>query len=184
VACLAAAGLFFGATSAAAQGGAADAVKRGEYLVVFGGCHDCHTPLKMGPQGPEPDMALALSGHPAAMKMPPIPLPQPPWFWTGNITMTAFAGPWGVSYAVNLTPDNETGIGQWTEQMFVDAMRTGKHAGVGRPILPPMPWRNVGALTDADLKALFAYLKSIKPIKNTVPPAEIATPGKEGPVRP
>jgi mono/diheme cytochrome c family protein len=157
-----------------AQAGAGDALKRGEYLVTFGGCHDCHTPLRMGPNGPEPDMTRALSGHPAQLNMPKAPKVDAPWFFTGSTTMTAFAGPWGVTYAINLTPDEETGLGHWTEKMFVDAMRTGKHAGVGRPILPPMPWRNVAALSDADLKALFAYLKSIKPIKNMVPAAEIA----------
>jgi mono/diheme cytochrome c family protein len=162
------------ASGAWGQAGSNDAVKRGEYLVNFGGCHDCHTPLRMGQSGPEPDMTRALSGHPAQLKMPKAPTVDAPWFFTGSTTMTAFSGPWGVSYGINLTPHDETGLGRWTEKMFVDAMRTGKHAGVGRPILPPMPWRNVAALTDADLKALFAYLKSIRPIENMVPTAEVA----------
>lgn len=147
-----------------------DMVKRGEYLVTITHCHDCHTPWKDGPQGPAPDMSLALSGHPEAMKLPDPPKPVGPWIWSGAGSNTAFAGPWGISYAINLTPD-PTGLGSWTEKMFVDAMRTGRHAGVGRPILPPMPWPNVGKMTDADLKALFAYLKSLKPIKNSAPAA-------------
>lgn len=168
-----------GTASADAQAPAGDPVKRGEYLVNFGGCHDCHTPLKMGPRGPEPDVDRALSGHPAALKMPAAPKVQEPWGWAGASTMTAFAGPWGVSYAINLTSD-DTGVGKWTEEMFVQAMRTGKHTGVGRPILPPMPWQNVARLSDADLKAVFAYLKSVKPVKNVVPPPQLAAapPGR------
>jgi hypothetical protein len=83
--------------------------------------------------------------------------------------MTAWVGPWGVSYSANLTPDENTGIGLWTEDMFVEAMRSGKHMGAGRPILPPMPWMFIANLTLEDQKAIFAYLKSLKPIKNTVP---------------
>jgi mono/diheme cytochrome c family protein len=170
---VAAAGLAGAAPAAAQAGAVSDQVKRGEYLVNFGGCHDCHTPLKMGPRGPEPDMSRALSGHPSTLKMPPAPKVQEPWGWAGSSTMTAFSGPWGVSYAINLTSD-DTGVGKWTEEMFVTAMRTGKHTGVGRPILPPMPWQNVARLSDADLKAVFAYLKTVKPVKNVVPPPQMA----------
>jgi mono/diheme cytochrome c family protein len=150
------------------------AVARGKYLVSFGGCHDCHTPLKMGPQGPAPDMSRALSGHPEAVIMGPAPKPQGAWMWSGAATNTAFSGPWGVSYAANLTPDRLTGTGIWNEEMFVKTIRTGRHWGVGRPILPPMPYQNVQNLTDDDLKAVFAYLHSIKPVKNQVPDAVIA----------
>lgn len=145
--------------------------KRGQYLVEFGGCHDCHTPKKMGANGmPEPIPELALSGHPADMQLPPPPkMPPGPWIAATTGTMTVWSGPWGISYAANLTPDPETGLGRWTEQNFVETMRTGRHMGRGRPILPPMPYDDVGKLTDPDLKAVFAYLKSLKPIKNRVP---------------
>ncbi len=144
------------------------AVARGEYLVRITGCNDCHTPFAMGPQGPAPDMSRMLSGHPETMKLPPPPAAQGPWIAASSATNTAWAGPWGVSYAINLTPD-ETGMGTWTEKMFIDAMRTGKHMGRGRPILPPMPWGNVAAMTDEDLKSVYAYLKSIPAIKNATP---------------
>ena len=144
-------------------------VKHGEYLVKIMGCHNCHTPWKMGARGPEPDMSRALTGHPADLKMPPASPPNGPWQWSGAATMTAFAGPWGVSFTANLTPDPETGLGSWTEQMFVTAMRTGRHQGNGRPILPPMPYPSVGALTDADIHDLFTYLRSLPPTKNPVP---------------
>jgi hypothetical protein len=162
----------------------ANPVERGGYLVTIGGCNDCHSPKKMGPMGPEPDETLLLSGQPASQKIPEIPkdlLGMTPDRWTGltNAHFTAWAGPWGVSYAANLTPDTETGLGSWTPEMFIKAMRTGKHMGEGRPILPPMPWPNYAQMTDNDLQAIFAYLKSIKPIHNAVPdPIPPAAPPK------
>jgi hypothetical protein len=86
-----------------------------------------------------------------------------------NGNLTAWSGPWGVTYAANLTPDENTGIGIWTDDMFVNALQKGKHMGAGRLILPPMPWNWYGQLPPDDLKAILAYLKSIKPIANRVP---------------
>jgi len=162
--------LFIGFRSISARSATATKVERGRYLVTAIGCNDCHTPLKMTPQGPEPDMARMLSGHPAELKMPQPPrLGKGPWLWAGAATNTAFYGPWGVSYAMNLTPDQVTGLGIWTEDMFVRALRTGRHMGTSRQILPPMPWPAFRNLTDDDLKAIYAYLRTIPPIKNQVP---------------
>jgi mono/diheme cytochrome c family protein len=162
--------------SAAPPAQPVDPAKRGEYLVNTMGCHDCHTPMKLGPNGPEPDMTMMLSGHPASLTMPePPPLPEGPWSWLGAATLTAFAGPWGVSYSANLTSD-DTGMGVWTESMFMQAVKTGRHLGAGRPILPPMPWQNLARLTDEDLRAMFAYLKTVPPIQNAVPQAVVAAP--------
>ena len=145
-------------------------VERGQYLVTTAGCNDCHTPFQLGPQGPEPDMSRMLSGHPQGLVMPEPPvLPPGPWAWVGAGTMTAFAGPFGVSFSANITPDMATGIGSWTEEVFIQTLRSGKHLGTGRQILPPMPWMWVGKMTDEDLKAVYAYLKSIPPIANEVP---------------
>lgn len=156
-----------------------DPVKRGGYLVTIGGCNDCHTPLKMGPKGPEPDFTRRLSGHPAMLKMTAVPAVDMPWTFIGGATMTAWAGPWGVSYAANLTPDPATGLAV-DEAGFVKAMRSGKHYGAGRDILPPMPWQNLAQATDDDLKAIYAYLRSLPPIENEVPePAPPAAPPAE-----
>jgi hypothetical protein len=161
---------FLGAAVAQAGAPPKSILQRGAYLVRVGGCNDCHTPLKMGAKGPEPDMTRMLSGHPEALKMPPAPqLPEGPWGWTGAATATAFAGPWGVSFAANLTPDKETGLGSWTEAQFLQMIRTGRHLGQGRPILPPMPVPSLHAATEADQKAIFAYLKSIPAVSNRVP---------------
>ena len=151
-------------------------VERGGYLVSIMGCHDCHTPWKMGPNGPEPDMSLALSGHPENLKMPAPPNHGEAWVWSAAGTNTAFAGPWGVSYTANLTPERLTGIGIWDEAMFIRTIRTGRHWGVSRPILPPMPWTVYRNASDEDLKSIYAYLRTIKPIKNQVPEPIIAPP--------
>jgi mono/diheme cytochrome c family protein len=144
-------------------------VERGKYLVTMIGCNDCHTPLKMGAKGPEPDMARFLSGHPEQMGPLPAATAQGPWLWAGAATNTAFAGPWGVSYAANLTPDRNTGLGIWTEEMFVTAIRTGRHMGTSREILPPMPWPAFRNATDEDLRSIYAYLRSLPPVTNHVP---------------
>jgi hypothetical protein len=154
-------------------------VRRGEYLIKSVGCGDCHTPLKMGAQGPEPDLSRMLSGHPEGLQLPPAPrLPPGPWVATVAGTMTAWSGPWGVSYTANLTPDAETGLGRWTERAFIDTIRSGRHLGRGRQILPPMPIPALRNMTDDDLGAMFAYLQSIPAIRNRVPepiaPAEAA----------
>lgn len=151
-------------------------VERGQYLVSIMGCHDCHTPFKLGPNGPEPDMSRALSGHPQDLKMPAPPKLGEQWVWAGAGTNTAYYGPWGISYTANLTPDRLTGLGIWDEAMFIKAIRTGRHWGVSRPILPPMPWQVYRNATDEDLKSIYAYLRTIKPIKNQVPDPVIAAP--------
>ena len=176
VICLAAAaGLVGQARSADMAAASKEQIKRGEYLVNYGGCSDCHTPKLMTPKGPAPDPSRLLSGHPANAPTPPLPPagvigPAPnQWGAVTNSDLTVWVGPWGTSYAANLTPDVATGLGGWTADQFVKGMRTGKHLGAGRDLLPPMPWFDIAVLNDRDLKAVFAYLKSIKPIPNQVP---------------
>jgi hypothetical protein len=145
-------------------------VKRGEYLVTIGSCHDCHTPLAMGPDGPAPDMTRALSGHPQDFVIKAPAATSEPWMASAASTLTAWSGPWGVSFTANLTPDPETGIlRDFTEQQFIQGLRTGRHKGQGRPILQPMPWPFIGQMTDDDLKAVFAYLRQIPAVRNKVP---------------
>jgi hypothetical protein len=150
-------------------------VERGKYLAVVGGCHDCHTPKIPGPDGtPTLDTSRLLAGHPADLPAPswsPSDLAQKNIAAATNPSLTAWAGPWGVSFAINLTPDKETGIQEWSEELFIRMARTGKHQGQpdGRNILPPMPWFNMKEMSDADLKALWAYLRSLPPVKNQVP---------------
>ena len=148
------------------------AVARGRYLVTAIGCGDCHTPMRMGEKGPEPDVSRLLSGHPMGLELKSAPKLDGPWAWAGTGTMTAFAGPWGISYAANLTPDQLTGLGIWTEDMFVRAIRDGKHWGQSRQVMPPMPWPAYRHATDEDLEAVFAYLRTVPPVKNQVPEYE------------
>jgi hypothetical protein len=160
--------------SAATQDAGAARAERGKYLVNMIGCSDCHTPFKMGPKGPEPDMERFLSGHPEQVGPLEAPKASGIWLMATAATNTAFAGPWGISYTANLTPDQNTGLGIWTEDMFLKAIRTGRHMGVSREILPPMPWPAFRNATDEDLKSIYAYLRSIKPVVNHVPDAQLA----------
>ncbi len=143
---------------------------RGQYLMSTSACMDCHTPWKLGDKGPEPDTTRLYSGHPEQLKMPPAPtLPEGPWVMMAGATNTAWAGPWGVSFTANLTPDIETGLGRWSEADFIRTIRTGRHMGRGREVLPPMPIAVYNHFTDRDLKAIYAYLRTIPPIRNKVP---------------
>jgi len=158
---------------ALAEGGAdMSKVERGKYLVNVAVCNDCHSPKVFSPEGiPSPDPKLLLSGHQATEALPAY---QKEWTAPGqwilmSKSFTAFVGPWGVSFAANLTPDDQTGIGLWTEDIFKAALRSGKHMGQGRPILPPMPWPNFAQMTDDDLSAIYAYLRTLPPVKNQVP---------------
>lgn len=151
------------------------ATERGKYLVTLGGCNDCHTPKVQGPNGaPMLDETRLLSGHPENLPPPswsPKDMKEKGVAAATNGSLTAWAGPWGVSFAANLTPDKDTGLAEWSEQMFMQMARTGKHQGQpnGRDILPPMPWFNLKDLSDADLRAVWSYLRSIPPVKNRVP---------------
>jgi len=153
-------------------GGFESKVKWGEHLVTIAGCQDCHSPKKMTPMGPVIDSSVMLAGHIAAS--PAFP-PDTKNFQRKGLAvtgdLTAWAGPWGTSYTANLTSDS-TGIGNWKEEQFFMAVRGGKSKGLpgARTLLPPMPWDMFKSFTDDELRAIFAYLKSTKPVKNVVPP--------------
>jgi hypothetical protein len=146
-------------------------IERGRYLVTIMGCNDCHSPKKFGPAGPETDSSLMFGGHVAERKIAKVNAEDAANWVMFNHDLTAFVGPWGVSYAANISSDKETGIGMWNEEQFFRAMREGKYKGApqGRALLPPMPWIMYRHSTDEDLRAIFTYLKSTPPIKNKVP---------------
>ncbi|HSH19093.1 MAG TPA: c-type cytochrome [Draconibacterium sp.] len=150
---------------------AEDIVKRGEYLVTIMGCNDCHSPKAMGPNGPEIIPELMLSGFQSTNPIVKFDSPMiKEGFGMFYPDLTAAAGLWGVSFAANLTPD-PTGIGTWTEEQFKIALTQGKFKGIAgaRMLLPPMPWFNFTEMKDEDVSAVFAYLKSLKPVSNVVP---------------
>jgi len=147
-------------------------VERGRYLVSIASCNDCHSPKIFTAQGPIPDTTRLLSGHPVRTTLPDVPSgligPQG-WGAVASNDFTAWSGPWGTSFTKNLTPDSATGLGSWNESMFIKAIRTGKDMGEGRAILPPMPWPEYRKMTDEDLSAIFAFLRTLPPIENAVP---------------
>ncbi len=149
------------------------AVSKGSQLVSEGNCSYCHTPAKDTGGDVVADMSRYLSGHPEGKPIPEVPDADPDselWLeFLQKLDSTVWAGTWGVSFSANITPDKETGIGSWTEDMFIKTMRQGQHMGFGRELKPPMPWQDYGKLTDEDLKAIFAYLQTIRPIRNEVP---------------
>ena len=130
-----------GGTGSKATSNQSKQVARGEYLVTAMGCGDCHTP---GTLYGSPDFSRRLSGSELGWK-----------------------GPWGVTYARNLTPD-ETGLAKWSEKDIVNALRTGMRPD-GSVLQPPMPWPNLVRLSDEDAYAVAAYLKSLPAISHKVP---------------
>lgn len=152
-------------------------VKRGEYLVNSIGCDDCHSPKKMGAHGPEIIPELRFSGFPANGKVPPIDTNVVKNGWALFAPdLTSAVGQWGQSYAANITSD-ATGIGTWPEENFIRAIRKGKFKGLegSRDLLPPMPWFVYKNLNDEDLKSIYYYLKTTKPVENVVPaPKQLA----------
>lgn len=145
-------------------------IKRGEYLVSTSACHDCHSPKVMTPNGPEPDPKKLLSGYPGDAPLPEINKEALKNWVLFNQHLTSAVGPWGVSFAANITSD-ETGIGNWTEEQFLIALKKGKYKGLegSRSLLPPMPWPIYRNMSDEDIKAIFAYLKTTQPVRNIVP---------------
>jgi hypothetical protein len=145
-------------------------VKHGEYLVTSIGCDDCHSPKVFGPTGPELDMSRRLSGRRSDIPLPKADTSSLKSWMLFAHDLTAAVGPWGASFSANITSD-ATGIGNWSFEQFKTALRKGKYKGLeeGRDLLPPMPWPQYKNLTDEDLKAIFAFLKSTKPVKNIVP---------------
>lgn len=162
------------AEAPAAKTGSAAQIKRGEYLVTIAGCHDCHTPMKMTPLGLMPDFERSLMGHPPEAPDPTGTPGKSDLALTGS-DLTSWKMPYGLVYSRNLTP-HKSGLGEWTEAQFIKSLREGRHQGEGRPLLAPMPWPSTAAMTEEDLKALYAYLRTIKPINNTVPDPKVPPP--------
>lgn len=157
------------------EGSPAASVERGRYLVTAMGCADCHAPKTIGPRGPVIDPTRFLSGHPAETALPSPPATQDtPWGVVTTLDLTAWSGPWGMSFAANLTPDATTGLGAWSEDNFVATLKTGRKLGIGRPLLPPMPVEQIGQLSEPDLRAIFRYLKTLTPVRNAVPEPVLA----------
>lgn len=126
--------------------------QRGEYLVLVGGCDDCHTP---GTMAGAADMKRRFSGS------------EIPW-----------SGPWGTTYAKNLTSDPETGLGKWSEEQIYRVLRHGQRPD-GSVLLPPMPWQRMAFMKDEDVRAIAAFLKTVPPVKHQSPAA--LPPGSPAP---
>jgi mono/diheme cytochrome c family protein len=118
-------------------------IERGKYLVLIGGCSDCHTP---GNFLGHPDMTRFLGGSDVGFGIP---------------GLGVFVGP-------NLTSDKQTGLGNWTAEQIVTAITTGERPD-HRILAPSMPWRGLSHLTSSDALAIATFLKSLPPVSNKVP---------------
>lgn len=146
-------------------------IKRGEYLVAIGGCNDCHSPKIMTSMGPVLDTTRLLSGYRGGVKPNELSTDAFAKGWIlFNGENTSMATPGFTSFAANITSDT-TGIGAWKYEQFKTALTKGKWKGLegSRDLLPPMPWQGYANMKDEDIQALFAYLKSTRPVKNVVP---------------
>ena len=153
-------------------------VKRGEYLAHISGCIHCHTPKMMTPMGPIPDTSRLLAGYISNATQNPISEDAFSKGWLlYNMEGTSLATPMFTSYSANITSD-ETGIGNWSYENFKTAITKGKYKGIptGRDLLPPMPWQDFQHFKEDDIQAIYAFLKSTKPVRNIVPEAIINMP--------
>jgi cytochrome c553 len=167
---LAVAGTLAQSSPTPAQTARARMIERGRYLAMIGACNDCHSPKIDAQQTPDPKRPF--SGRPQTTMAPS----QNPAEIHASLDLTAWSGPWGVSYGANLTPEPETGIGRrYTEASFIKTLRTGRKPE-GEILLPPMPWALYKAMSDDDMRALYAYLQTIPAIKNNVRSAVPAKP--------
>lgn len=161
------------------NGGFASQEEWGKHLVTISGCSDCHTPKKMTAHGPVDDEALLFSGAQSTISTPEITPAQASKGVAATYDETTWIGPWGKSFAANITSDS-TGIGAWKESQFINCLRKGLFKGLdgARPIMPPMPWQDYSKMSDDEIKAIFVYLKSTKPVHNIV--AEYQPPVNAG----
>ena len=163
-------------------GGYETQVQWGEHIVTIAGCNDCHTPKKMTPMGPVNDTSLMLSGHPENAPAPDVDRKMVES--KGLVVsqdFTSWVGPWGITYTANLTPD-PSGTGNWTEDQFVYALKNLISKGLpsSRHLLPPMSMMPVTEMTEDEIRAIYAYLRTIKPIKNnSVQPTPPVLPPKK-----
>jgi hypothetical protein len=164
-----------GQASAPAESFTAAQVTRGADLVSEWKCNFCHTPEVKGPDGkPIPNPERLLSGHPQDEKIPDVSdmvITSDAFMeFLDNLDNTVWASNDMLVFSANLTPDNETGIGTWTSAQFVATIRQGQHMGLGKRLLYPMPWQELAELPDADLISIYAYLRTVEPVRNKVPP--------------
>lgn len=148
-------------------------INKGETLLLEARCGFCHTPVIETSNGKVSDTSKRLSGHPSDYKLPEIPrtpVGSQQWLeFLTNLESTIWADEDGVVFSANITPDNDTGIGKWTEEMFINTIRTGKHPGWKKDLKKPMPWLEYSKLSNDQLISIYAYLMSIKPVYNKVP---------------
>ncbi len=145
-------------------------IEHGKYIVSIAGCNDCHTNLS--PEYLDPSKLTLPQIQTIAFNAKDS-LDANKYMAGGRFFDL---GPAGTVYSANLTPDVETGLGGWTDEQIKVAIRTGQRPS-GRILVPVMPYRAFNTMADADLDAVVAYLRSLKPVKNKVLDPTFSTEG-------
>lgn len=148
----------------------AEQLRQGELLVMEGRCHFCHTPeLNKN----DKYYGQILFGYPSNKKLPDLPdAPKGSQQWTdflSNLDSTVWIAGNKIVFSANITPDIETGIGNWSKEDFINTIRTGMHPGWKKKVNKPMPWLDYAKLSNDQLTSIYLYLKSQKPVYNKVP---------------
>ena len=145
-------------------------VSEGEALVMEARCNFCHTP-----ELAENDKYFGkiLFGHPSDKKLPDLPnAPVGSQQWlevVSNLDSTVWIAGDKIVFSANITPDRETGIGKWSNEDFINTIRTGMHPGWKKELNKPMPWLDYAKLSNEQLTSIYSYLMSQKPVYNKVP---------------
>ncbi len=151
-------------------------IEIGQAVVEGWNCTFCHSPQIQGPDGKFiADPKRFMSGHPSDEELPTVPdmvMTSPEWMeFLDNLDSTVWATDNLIVFSANLTPDDETGIGTWSETEFVETIREGRHKGIERRIKYPMPWQELSELSNEELLSVYEYLMTLEPVDNKVPPS-------------
>ena len=145
-------------------------INEGEILVLEGRCNYCHTP-EVGPG--DINFGKVLYGHPSHEKipeLPKVPVGSQQWFeFVSELDSTVWIAGDKIVFSANITPDKETGIGNWSDKDFINTIRTGIHPGWKKKLDKPMPWLDYAKLSNKQLTSIYSYLMSQQPVINKVP---------------
>jgi mono/diheme cytochrome c family protein len=162
--------LAFATTASASPNTQDDVLQNGKYIATIAGCIDCHTPYKAEYQDPSKYTLEQLQ----TISFNTIAALDETKLLSGGKPFDL--GPAGVLLTRNLTPDQETGLGTWTDEQVKLAIKTGVNDD-GEILFPVMPYHVYNGMADADVDAVIVYLRSVNAVSNQIPESTIPTEG-------
>ena len=160
----------FATSAGASPNNQDDTLQQGKYIATIAGCTECHTPLKAEYQDPTKYTLEQLQ----TISFNAIAALDETKLLSGGRAFDL--GPAGILFTRNLTPDKETGLGDWTDEQIKIAVKTGVSHD-GKVLFPVMPYHVYNGMADADMEAVVAYLRSVNAVSNQVPESTIPTDG-------